>query len=202
MPGPGRAPWPPSAITTSSGGCGSGHLTAGRPTITMNLARGPWPAILRLRDWRFKREHAGLGDRYPLGCRQFRKVAAGAEDGRDQCGRRHAPAVAHSLRARTGCDFSFQIRRLPRRVVREVRHGNFVEQAGAAPCREGVPVLVTPAGARGSRRRQNRPEPAAVALPAGPVPRMPASVVSQSTVIVVPERVALPRKGAAVLISV
>jgi len=24
----------------------------------MNLARGLWPAILRLRDWRFKREHA------------------------------------------------------------------------------------------------------------------------------------------------
>jgi len=23
----------------------------------MNLARGLWPAILRLRDWRFKREH-------------------------------------------------------------------------------------------------------------------------------------------------
>ena len=31
-------PGQPSAITTSSGGCGSGHLTAGRPIITMNLA--------------------------------------------------------------------------------------------------------------------------------------------------------------------
>ena len=29
MPGPGRAPWPPSAMTTSSGHSRSGHLTAG-----------------------------------------------------------------------------------------------------------------------------------------------------------------------------
>ena len=38
MPGPGRAPWPPSAITSSSGGCGSGHLTAGRPIIRRILS--------------------------------------------------------------------------------------------------------------------------------------------------------------------
>ena len=32
-------PGPPSAITTSSGGCGSGHLTAGRPIITAAIVR-------------------------------------------------------------------------------------------------------------------------------------------------------------------
>jgi hypothetical protein len=34
MPGPGPAPWPPSAITTTSGRSGSGHLTAERPIIS------------------------------------------------------------------------------------------------------------------------------------------------------------------------
>ena len=49
MPGPGRAPWPPGAITTSSGRCGSGHLTIGRPIITagrravINRASRCWP---------------------------------------------------------------------------------------------------------------------------------------------------------------
>jgi hypothetical protein len=39
MPGTGRAPWPPSAITTSSGGCRCGHLTAAWPIITADPAR-------------------------------------------------------------------------------------------------------------------------------------------------------------------
>ena len=39
MLGPGPAPWPASAITTSSGYSGSGHLTVSRPIITADLAR-------------------------------------------------------------------------------------------------------------------------------------------------------------------
>jgi hypothetical protein len=34
MPGPDRAPWPPSAVTTTSGHSRSGRLTVGRPIIT------------------------------------------------------------------------------------------------------------------------------------------------------------------------
>ena len=66
MPGPGRAPWPPSAITTSSGGCGSGHLTAGRPIITAAIVRhvcsGGHTGHGAARRWR---GIAGLADALP-----------------------------------------------------------------------------------------------------------------------------------------
>ena len=66
MPGPGRAPWPPSAITISSGGCGSGHLTAGRPIITAaivrHVCRGGHTGHEAARRWR---GIAGLADALP-----------------------------------------------------------------------------------------------------------------------------------------
>src|SRR5580700_2681848 len=48
MPGPGRAPWPPDAITTSSGHSGSGHLTVRGPGILADPApRGGLRSLAR-----------------------------------------------------------------------------------------------------------------------------------------------------------
>ena len=86
MPGPGRAPWPPSAITTSSGGCGSGHLTAGRPIITAASVRhvcsgwSYWP-----RGCATMAGYRGLG-RCAASCCQL-LVLAGHETGRGLPGR-------------------------------------------------------------------------------------------------------------------
>ena len=121
MPGPGRAAWPPpSAITTSSGGCGSGHLTAGRPNITAAIVRhvcsGGHTGHGAARRWR---GIAGLADALPaaascwcsrgtrpdVGCLDAGRPIASASvrprrTGPWRSAERQVPLVEHSSRAR------------------------------------------------------------------------------------------------------
>jgi hypothetical protein len=78
MSGPGRTLWPPSAITTSSGGCGSGHLTAGRPIITAivrHVGSGGHTGHRAARRWR-------ASQAWPMRCLPL--PVAGARGARDR----------------------------------------------------------------------------------------------------------------------